>query len=80
METGIGGEMRVTDVEVEDGQCGKSGAMPWVAGTGEAEPLIPKRGVSLWGGGEVALRRREGYLEPELLSGALPSGKSCCRA
>jgi len=50
VETGIGGEMRVTDVEVEDGQCGKSGAMPWVAGTGETEALIPKHGVSLWGG------------------------------
>ena len=35
-----------TDVEVEDKQGGMSGEMPWVAGTGEAEPLIPKLGVS----------------------------------
>ena len=33
-----------TDVEYKTG--GMSGEMPWVAGTGEAEPLIPKLGVS----------------------------------
>ena len=33
-----------TDVEYKTG--GMSGEMPWAAGTGEAEPLIPKLGVS----------------------------------
>ena len=35
-----------TGVEVEDKTGGKSGEMPWVADTGEAEPLISKLGVS----------------------------------